>query len=294
MNRLWQQVFGTGLVKTSEDFGTQGETPAMQDLLDHLAVEFRESGWDVKTLMRRIVLSRTYRQSSQAREIANGESNYQLDPANRWLSRGPRFRIPSWMIRDQALAASGLLVPEIGGAPVNTYQPSGIWEEATFGKKKYTRDSGDKLYRRSLYTFWRRIIAPPAFFDNAGRSVCTIKPFRTNTPLHALYTLNDTTFTEAARVMAQNALRDFQTDPDRLKFAFRQVLGRPPTADESTILLAALGNSRQSFAADPESATAFLAHGESPRDEALDATDHAAWTALCLAILNFDESVSKE
>ncbi|MCA9222885.1 MAG: DUF1553 domain-containing protein, partial [Planctomycetales bacterium] len=302
-NRFWQQFFGVGLVKTAEDFGSQGEIPPQLDLLNWLAAEFRDSGWDVKALVRLIVTSHTYRQSS--RTVADdGQPSeiVELDPENRLLARGPRFRMPSWMLRDQALASSGLLVPTQGGPPVNGYQPAGVWEEATFGRKTYRQDSGDALYRRSLYTFWRRIIAPTMFFDNASRQTCTVKPFRTNTPLHALLTLNDVTYVEAARALAERVLLDTDaddagtesTDAARLNLAFRRLLARVPSSEEQSILLAGLDRSRAAFAADPTAAAELLAVGESRRNEQLAPTEHASWTALCLALLNLDEALTKE
>ncbi len=288
VNRYWQMLFGIGLVKTAEDFGVQGEVPPMGDLLDHLAVEFRESGWDVKALLRSIVTSDAYRRSARGGDFAG-------DPENRLLARGPRFRMPSWMIRDSALASSGLLVEQVGGAPVNPYQPEGIWEEASFGNKRYRRDGGDALYRRSLYTFWRRIVAPPAFFDNAGRVVCSVKPFRTNTPLHALYTFNDVTFVESARALAGELLNSGpEADRDVLDSAFRRVVGRPASGGEASVLLGQLRRSRATFEADPAAAEAFLAVGEQERDPALAPAELAAWTSLCLAVYNLDESLTKE
>jgi hypothetical protein len=294
VNRFWQQLFGVGLVKTAEDFGTQGETPTQQGLLDYLATSFRESGWDIKALIRLMVTSATYKQSAKATRMADNETNYQIDPENRMLSRGPRFRMPSWMLRDYALSASGLLMREIGGNPVNTYQPGGIWEEASFGKKRYNRDNGEKLYRRSLYTFWRRIIAPPAFFDNANRQTCSVKPFRTNTPLHALYLLNDVTFVEASRVIAETVIKKYRDNDDaRLDLIFRHLISRPPAAHERQILLAKIAKSRKAYGADPGAAKAFISIGEYPRDGSLDPVEHASWTALALAVLNLDETVTK-
>lgn len=290
VNRLWQQFFGIGLVKTSEDFGLQGEPPANRELLDWLAAEFVASGWDIKGLVRLMVTSETYQQSSRI-----SPQHWERDPANRWLARGPRFRLPSWMLRDQALAASGLLVRTIGGPPVKPYQPTGVWEEATFGNKRYQQDSGSALYRRSLYTFWRRIIAPSMFFDNASRQVCTVKPFRTNTPLHSLLTLNDPTFVEAARVLAQRALLTEPTDPvSRLDVVFRQVLARRASLAERDVLLAGLQRVTTQFAADAAAANKLLAIGEAQRDATLDSVEHAAWTALCLSVLNVDEALTKE
>jgi hypothetical protein len=290
VNRLWQQFFGIGLVKTPEDFGVQGEIPRHAALLDWLAHDFRAHGWDVKRLVRQIVTSRVYRQSSRvSREL------YERDPENRLLARGARYRLPAWMLRDQALAASGLLVDQRGGPPVNTYQPAGVWEEATFGGKAYRQDSGEALYRRSLYTFWRRIIGPTMFFDSAARQVCTVKQVRTNTPLHALSLLNDVTYVEAARALAQLTLQQsLPSDAERVDFAFRRVLARPATANEQAVLLAGLARSRLEYAGDSAARDQLLAQGESERDTAIDPVEHAAWTAVCLALLNLDEAVTRE
>ena len=233
VNRMWQAFFGTGLVKTAEDFGLQGEKPSHPELLDWLAVEFIERGWDVKAMQKLIVMSDTYRQSSNVTPAL-----FERDPENRLLARGPRYRLPAWMIRDQALAASGLLVEKAGGPSVMSYQPEGIWEEATFGKKTYKQDHGDALHRRSLYTFWRRIVGPPMFFDNASRQTCSVRTLRTNTPLHALATLNDVTYTEAARVMAERVLH-FKRDDEAaaLDFAFRLVTSRAAVRRRSAQVL---------------------------------------------------------
>ena len=199
-----------------------------RELLDWLAVEFIESGWDVKHLLRTIVTSDAYQRSSQ---VASAEV-YERDPQNRRLTRGPRFRLPSWMIRDQALAVAGLLNRQIGGPPVYPYQPAGVWAEATFGKNKYRQDTGAALSRRSLYVFWRRIVGPTMFFDTAKRQVCEVQPLRTNTPLHALTTLNDTTYVEAARALAANVLSREPHDDQRFKRIYRSVLGRTPSVAE--------------------------------------------------------------
>jgi len=288
-NRFWQMFFGIGLVKTAEDFGVQGEFPKHPELLDWLAADFRESGWDVKRLVRTIVTSATYRQSSRvSRELA------ERDPENRLLARGARFRMPAWMLRDQALTASGLLAPKIGGPPVKPYQPEGVWEEASFGTKRYQPDSGAALYRRSLYTFWRRIVGPTMFFDSPARSVCTVKPTRTDTPLHALTTLNDATYVEAARTLAERAMKSAPDAPDRLGFAFRQLLARGPKPGEAQVLLNGFDRTRGRYAANPAEAKALLAVGDSKRDEALDPVEHATWTIVCLALLNLDETLTKE
>ena len=289
VNRAWQAFFGTGFVKTAEDFGVQGERPSHPALLDWLATSYVASGWDTKALHRLIVTSATYRQSSRVTPAA-----YERDPENRLLARGPRFRLPSWMLRDQALAAAGLLVDQRGGPSLKPYQPPGIWEEATFGKKTYTQDHGDALYRRSLYVFWRRIVGPTSFFDAGARQVCTVKVARTNTPLHALVTLNDPAYVEAARVLAQRVLAGSADDPARLSAAFRLTTARTPTPAEQKILTARLATLRAHFAADPTAARELSAIGEFARPATLAPAEHAAWTALCLLVLNLDETLSKE
>ncbi len=289
VNRYWQSLFGTGLVKTAEDFGVQGERPLHMDLLDYLAADFMASGWDVKRLIRLIVTSETYQQSSKI--IAN-----ELDPENRLLAHGPRFRLPSFLLRDQALAISGLLAPQQGGPSVRPYQPEGIWEEASFGKITYKPGTGADLYRRSLYTFWRRIVGPTMVFDNAVRQTCVVKSARTNTPLHALTTLNEPTFVEAARAMAQRALTDKTHSDDfaRLTAIFRSATARPPSVRELQTLLLTLENLRAQFSQDAAGATKLLHIGDSVPAPSLDASEHAAWTSLCLMILNLDEVLTKE
>jgi hypothetical protein len=304
VNRHWQMFFGTGIVKTTEDFGVQSERPSHPELLDWLALEFQqptvsqpsvaiadgENRWNVKHLHRLIVTSNTYQQSSKSSPALQ-----EKDPANRLLARAPRFRWPSWMIRDQALAVSGLLVDKPGGPPVKGYQPSGVWEDATFGKITYQQDQGEALYRRSLYQFWRRIVGPTIFFDVANRQTCSVKAARTNTPLHALTTLNDVTYVEASRAWAGRLLKsDASSSPERLKLAYRQLLAREPSPAEEKIVLTAFETLRQKYAADPEGAKQLLAIGASPRDDKLDLTDHATWTALCNLLLNLDETLSKE
>jgi len=289
-NRFWQQFFGVGLVRTPEDFGVQGEKPSHPELLDWLAVDFVESGWDLKRLVRLMVTSATYKQSSKVNPAA-----LERDPENRLLAHGPRYRWPSWMLRDQALAASGLASLKIGGAPVKPYQPGGVWEDVSFGNKKYTRDDGEKLYRRSIYTFWRRIIAPTMFFDSASRQVCSVKQPRTNTPLHALATLNDTTYVEAARALAQRTLLSApESDAERIEFAFRAVLARKPKEDERKVLLGSVERLKREFAADTGAAEKYLAVGETKRNQKLDLVDEAAYAAFSLALLNLDETLTKE
>jgi hypothetical protein len=291
VNRFWAEFFGIGLVKTTENFGTQGERPEYRELLDWLAADFIESGWNVKRLVRQIVTSETYRQSSaaEARMIAD-------DPENRLLARGPRYRLPSWMIRDQALAASGLFVNKPGGPGVMPYQPAGVWAEMTFGggKKHYKRDSGDKLYRRSLYTFWRRIVGPTMFFDAAKRQVCEVNALRTNTPLHALATLNDETYVEAGRAMAQRVLQTEADDDARLEMAFRLATARAPNDKEKKLLHRSITRLRDEYRSAPELASAYLEVGQHRLPADIAPGEAAAWSSLCLTILNLDETLSKE
>jgi hypothetical protein len=304
VNRYWQTFFGTGLVKTAENFGIQGERPSHRQLLDWLATEFMQptvdqptvknsnpdNAWNVNHILRLIVTSATYRQSSKVTPAL-----LERDPDNRLLARGPRFRLPSWMIRDQALAASGLLVEKLGGPPVKGYQPTGIWAEATFGKIRYSQDKGDKLYRRSLYQFWRRIVGPTMFFDVAKRQTCEVKVARTNTPLHALVTLNDVTYVEAARALAQRVLLETtQDDAERITNAFRRLTARQPDNRELAILTARLNTLREHYKSDPEAAKKLITTGESKPDEKLEATELAAWTGITTIILNLDETITKE
>lgn len=290
VNRFWQQLFGTGLVKTANDFGVQGEIPIHEDLLNWLAADFRDSGWDVKRLMRQMVLSHTYRQTSRITP-----ERLEIDPENRLLARAPRYRLPAWMLRDQALAVSGLLNPQFGGPSVKVYQPPGIWEEATFGQKKYVPDEGDALYRRSLYVFWRRIVGPTVFFDNAARQVCSVAVYRTNTPLHALLTFNDVTYVEAARVLAEKSLQQSDlTAAQRFDQLVQRVLVRAPQDSEREIFLTGLARTIERLQANPDDARKLLAIGAAPRDTRLDEVEHASWTLLCLSLLNLDEALTKE
>ena len=267
----------------------QSPPPIYQTLLDWLAVDFRESGWDLKATFKKIVMSATYRQSSKATPDA-----LERDPDNEWLARGPRFRMPSWMIRDQALYVSGLLVDKMGGPAVQPYQPDGVWKEASFGTARYVQDRGEGLYRRSLYTFWKRIVGPTHLFDSAGRQVCEVEVQRTNTPLHALTTLNDVTFAEAARKMAERVLTDFRNEEDSLGIAFRLVTSRWPNPEEQAVLEAALSKYEQRFSKDAESAARAVAVGESPPSTFPDTVKLAAWSTLCLMLLNLDETLTKE
>jgi len=287
VNRLWQEFFGIGFIKTAEDFGVQSEIPKHPEALDWLAADFMDNGWDFKKLVRTIVTSRTYRQSSRVTAIL-----LEKDPENRLLARGPRFRLPAWMIRDQALASSDLLVRQIGGEPVKPWQPPGLWSELTFGKKNYLPDTGEKLRRRTLYTFWRRISAPPMLFDNAKRETCEVTTGRTNSPLHALAILNDPLYSEASRALASRASSG--TPSATLAKTFELILARSPERDEQATLEKIYEYALASFTADPGSAQAFLAIGETPPDSNLPAIEQAALATVCLSILNTDEALTKE
>ncbi len=290
VNRYWQMLFGIGFVKTAEDFGVQSEYPLQRELLDWLAVELMESGWDVKHLIKTIVTSETYQRSSKV--LSNEQ--YEMDPENRLLSRGPRFRMPSWMIRDQALASSGILNDQQGGASVNSYQPEGVWEETSFGRKRYSQSKGRALHRRSLYTFWRRIVGPTMFFDSAKRQVCEVKPLRTNTPMHALITMNDVTYVEAARSLAEVILNEEEQVEARMDMASKRVLAREFSVHEMAIWKKSLERAKEAFGNDPVSANAYLSHGDSKPDGRIKPIELAAWTAVCLNLLNLDETLNKE
>ncbi len=292
VNRHWQTFFGVGLVRTSEDFGVQSVVPIHRDLLDWLAVEFRESGWNVKQLHRLIVTSATYRQSSRTTP-----EQLAADPENRLLGRFPRVRLPAMVLRDVALSASGLLDDRLGGKPVYPYQPEGIWAPLAITKERdftYPASHGADLYRRSLYTFWRRTVGPANMFDASSRQTCRVRMNVTNTPLHALTTLNDPTWVEASRMLAERVLKQAAGTDDRLTQAFRLVLTRKPSERELTVLKRMLAQQRGHFAKDPASAAKSLAVGESPRDAKLDAVEHAAWAAVCLALFNLDEALTRE
>jgi hypothetical protein len=295
VNRFWQMLFGVGLVKTAEDFGSQGERPSHPKLLDWLSVEFQEKNWDVKSLLKTIVISATYRQSSSFK--GTGIADAQRDPENRLLSRGPRFRMPAEMIRDQALAISGLLTEKIGGPSVRPYQPDGLWLEiASVGK--YEQSHGPDLYRRSLYTYGKRTVAAPtmATFDGTSREFCAVRRARTNTPLQALTLLNEITFVEAARVFAQQVMMTVKdASPEkRIAFAFRKATGRQPEQRELKILAAGYRAHLQVYQGDLPSAKKLISIGESPRNQKLNAAEHAAYTAITGLILNLDEVVTKE
>jgi hypothetical protein len=289
VNRLWEQCFGEGLVRTLNDFGAQGEPPTHPALLDWLALEFMRSGWDMKAMLRTIVCSAAYRQSS----IPTPEL-LQRDRDNRLLARGPRFRLSAETIRDSALSAAGLLVPHVGGPSVKPYQPPGLWEAVSYdGELTYQPDSGDGLWRRSLYTFWKRQSPPPALltFDGPTRETCTVQRARTNTPLQALALLNDITFVEAGRALASLALSQAGDDDARLRYAFRRVTARLPEQDELIQVRRLLAQQRARFAQDREGAQRLLAIGASSAGRDGDPVEHAAWSTVAHALLNLDEAI---
>jgi len=297
VNRLWQNLFGTGIVKTAEDFGVRGERPSHPELLDWLAVQFSENGWDLKQLIRLIVNSASYRQSSLASSWHRTH-----DPENRLLARGPQKRLTAFAIRDQALAASGLLVNKIGGRPTRPYQPAGLWKEVssqddfprTIRTSNYEVDSGLNLYRRSIYTFWKRSVPPPAMtlFDAPNRNVCTVGLSTTNTPLQALVLLNNTTYIEAARQLAGRMITEGGTEPQgRIERGMQLLLGRPPTSDETATLCAALDYHHQYYADRTTDAQDLLSHGASQPTPRIQVVEHAAWTQIALLLLNLDETI---
>jgi len=294
MNRFWQQYFGVGLVKTAEDFGSQGEFPSHPALLDWLAVELVESGWDVKHMQRLIVTSATYRQSSKMTADL-----YRRDPENRLLARGPRYRMDAEMVRDNALAVSGLLVETIGGPSVKPYQPLGLWKAVGYTSSNtanFVQDQGDKLYRRSLYTFWKRTSPPPtmSILDAPNRETCTVRRERTNTPLAALALMNDVQFVETARHLAERMMKEGGEEVEqRMAFAFELATARAPSPQELQILVGQYRAHRETFAGDEESAKKLLSVGDSPHNESLDAIDHAAYTMVANLILNLDETLTK-
>ena len=293
VNRLWQQFFGVGLVKTSNDFGSQGEPPSHPELLDWLAVTFREGGWDMKAFVKLLVTSHAYRQSSEF----SGKGP-EIDPENRLLSRGPRFRLDAEVVRDSALFVSGLLSPTIGGKGVKPYQPENIWEPVAFGgsnTKNYIQDKGESLYRRSLYTFWKRTAPPPNMtaFDAPNRESYCLRRERSNTPLQALTLMNDVQFFEAARAFAERVMKAAPKTEDRLTRLFREGSGRVPTAKEVAVLSQALEKHLAAYQAKPEEAVKTISYGESKPDPKLDAAELAAWTMVANLVLNLDEVVTK-
>jgi len=293
VNRLWQHHFGIGLVKNSDNFGVQSEPPSHPELLDWLATELIQSGWDLQHIQRLIVLSSAYQQRAEA-----SPEEYQRDPDNRLLARGPRYRLQAEALRDNALSVSGLLVDKVGGPSVMPYQPAGLWEELAGGAHDdYTQAHGDDLYRRSLYTYRKRTVPHPstASFDAPSWEICQVKRARTNTPLQALALLNDITYAEAARKLAERMLTEGGSSPEsQLTFAFRLATSRTPTTAELRILRSSLQKYLERFRQSPASAELLVSHGESPRNKSLDACDLAAHTAVASILLNMDEAISKD
>jgi hypothetical protein len=291
VNRYWQSYFGFGIVKTVDDFGSQGEWPVHPELLDWLAVEFMDKGWDVKRIQRLIVTSATYRQSSKITPELLAK-----DPDNRLLARGPRIRLGPEVIRDSALASAGLLVEKIGGPSVKPYQPPGLWQELA-GGDGYVQDKGAALYRRSLYSYWKRTVPPPfmATFDSPNREVCTVYENRTNTPLQALDLMNDVAFLEASRKLAERMMQEGGASVDsRIDYGFELVLARPPRDAERNVLASSFEEFRSKYRADAKAAEAYLGYGEAPRNTRLDIADLAAYTTVASLLYNVDAAVTKE
>lgn len=295
INRTWKQLFGVGLVKTVEDFGAQGEWPSNPDLLDWLAVEFIESGWDMNHMIRLMVTSEAYMRESKA-----DATMIARDPENRLLARGPRFRLDAEVIRDVALSAGGLLVEKIGGPSVRPYQPEGLWEEVAYGgdftAQRFVQDKGEALYRRSMYTFWKRQSPPPVMlaFDAPNREVCVVSRSRTNTPLQALALLNGVQFVEAARALATRIIREGGPEAsDRVTRGFELATGRRPNEREAQILMDLVKTQTEAYRSRPEDAKKLIGVGDSKADALIDPAELAAWTMLSSVILNLDETISK-
>jgi hypothetical protein len=296
VNRFWQMYFGTGLVKTAEDFGSQGEPPSHPELLDWLATEFQSNGWDVKAIQRLIVTSAAYRQSS-----AVTPALVERDPENRLIARMSRFRLPAEIVRDNALAASGLLNRDVGGPSVSPYQPPGLWEEMAFhgvySAQTYQQSKGRDLYRRSMYTFWKRTVPPASLvtFDAPDREKCTARRPVTNTPLQALVLMNDPTYVEAARALAQRVLRDAKPDTaSRAAHAFQLVALHTPSPKQMVTLRRLAQQQLDHYGADAAAAEKLLSVGESKPDSSLKPTELAAWTAVSSVLLAMDETITKE
>ncbi|MDQ1470281.1 MAG: hypothetical protein QOJ99_1761, partial [Bryobacterales bacterium] len=286
-----QTFFGFGIVKTVDDFGSQGEWPVHPELLDWLAVEFMENGWNVKALQKQIVMSATYRQSSVATPAL-----LEKDPDNRLLARGPRLRLGPEAIRDQALFVSGLLTEKPGGPSVKPYQPAGLWQELS-GNNGYVQSKGEDLYRRSLYTYWKRTIPHPYMmnFDSPNREQCAVFENRTNSPLQALDLMNEITFTEASRKLAERMMSQGGTTPEtRLEYGFALATARKPVARQREILLQTFRQLQANYRADPKAAADYTREGDSPVNASLDPSELAAYTGVASLILNLDETITKE
>ncbi len=292
VNRWWQHFFGTGIVKTVEDFGLTGDAPSNSELLDYLACTFVEGGWNVKAMQKLIVMSATYQQESCILP-----EMLERDPENRLLARGPRHRLPAETIRDNALRISGLLQPRIGGPSVKPYQPSGLWEDVTVERRgKYVADVGEGLYRRSLYTFWKRTCPPPSMmsFDAPNREVCLARRARTNTPLQSLVLLNDPTYVECARLLALNMIREGGANPcDRIDAGMKRAVARAATDAERKVLTEVLEAAKQKFSSSPSKAQSLITIGATPPDGLIDPAELAAWTIVASTLLNLDETISK-
>jgi hypothetical protein len=296
VNRQWEHFFGYGIVKTSENFGMQSEPPTHPELLDWLATEFVSSGWDMKAMMKRMVMSATYRQASLIKTMP--KELLEKDPYNRLLARAPRLRLPAEAIRDQALSISGLLDQRIGGPSARPYMPKGVWDETSvYGDlRNYQADTNGGLYRRSLYTIWKRTAAPPTMliFDSAAREICTVKRSSTNTPLQALALLNEVTFVEAARVLAQRMMLEGGSDPaQRIAWALRQATQREATNEERSLLQKSFEKSLTTYRAAPAEATKLVAAGNSPIAK-VDPIELAAYTVTANVILNLDEVITRD
>jgi hypothetical protein len=296
VNRFWQEVFGNGIVASAGDFGVTGQLPTHPELLDYLAISFREDGWNVKNLFRTIVTSSTYRQSAS---VTN--EKLAMDPTNKLLARGPRFRMDAEMIRDSALAASGLLVQKIGGPSVRPYQPPGVWEAVAMpgsNTRDYQADKGEGLYRRSLYTFLKRSAPPPSMevFNATAREVCTVRRERTNTPLQALVTMNDIQFIEAARILAQKGVQANPNGTDtvaRLQWIAARVLSRPLRGEELGVLQSSLNEVAAYYQTNPEAAKELLAVGATRSSEEITPSELASWTMTVNILMNLDEAITK-
>jgi hypothetical protein len=295
VNRFWYQYFGVGIVKTLEDWGTQGEPPSHPLLLDWLAARFMQSGWDMKAMQKLIVMSATYRQAARF-----SPEMLERDPENRLLASGPHNRLPAEAIRDDALALSGLLVDKIGGPSVMPYQPAGLWDDVVVGADypgtKYVQGHGDDLYRRSMYTFWKRTSPPPTLnaFDAPDRESCILRRPPTDTPLQALALMNDPTFIEASRKMAERAIHEGGETPDqRIAYLFELATAHQPAMDELKILRETFDRRLANFKAKPDAAAKLIAVGESKSDPKLDQSELAAYTTVASMVLNLDEVITK-
>lgn len=293
VNLIWQEIFGAGIVKSTGDFGMQGDLPSHPELLDWLAVDFMESGWDIKRLLKQIFMSATYRQSSVL-----DSKKIEKDPDNTYLSRAPRLRLPAENIRDLVLASSGLLNPEMGGPSVKPYQPEGLWEAATSGRgelKTYIQDSGDQLYRRGLYTFIKLTVPPPMpiIFDGSNRDLCEVNRGRTNTPLQALVMLNDPLVLEASRYLASNLLNTHPNPATAIEEAFSKIMGRKPNQKEIQILKSYYQEEHDLYKDDMETAITLINQGEKPLDKENISPSLVALSQVITAIYNLEEAIAK-